>query len=233
MQYSFNIKGEDFVRAQSFDVNVSYKKLGAVCDAVRYLKAEKAIDVLDLVISKERAIPFRRHNKHMGSRSELGGAKGGYPTKAAAEVRKTIVNAIANAGNKGKSGSDMVIVCASANKTRIERRYPSKGSLAWGRGMYGMSAINHSDIEYAKIEIVLADDFSEKLTKNMKYFIRKRNKEAPQAKKPQAKAQQKAATPAISAAKPAQAPQMPKAAQVQQPAKEQPKKEAEQTQNKQ
>ncbi len=194
MNYSFNLKSEDFVRAISYDINASYKDLGAACDAVRYLRAVDALSVLDRVISLEHAIPYRRHNKHMGSRHELGGSKGAYPKKAAAELRKTIENAIANANNKGKSGDEMAIVCASANKTRIERRYPSKGSIAWGRGMYGRSATNHSDIEYAKIEIVLADEFSDNLTHNMKYFIRKRNaapKKEAKAAKPVAKAAQK------------------------------------------
>ncbi|MHB1830340.1 MAG: uL22 family ribosomal protein [Candidatus Micrarchaeaceae archaeon] len=183
MNYSFNVKGEDFVFAQSYDINASYKDLGAVCDAIRYLKAETALDILHHVVEKDIPVAYRRHNKHMGSRHELGGQKGGYPEKAASEILKTLSNAIANAGNRGKEGNEMVIVGASANKTRIERRYPSKGSIAWGRGMYGMSATNHSDIEYAKIEIVLADEFSDKLTKNMKYFIKmkKANNKQPKA----------------------------------------------------
>lgn len=176
MQYSFTIKGEGFVRAQKYDINASYKDLGAVCDAIRYVKAEEAIGILDRVIEMERAIPYRRHNKHMGSRSELGGSKGGYPEKAAQEVKDTLVNAIANAGNQGLDGQTMYVIHASANKTRIEKRYPSKGSLAWGRGMYGRSAINHSDLELAKIEIVLSDSDSRSLTHNMKYFIKSNDK---------------------------------------------------------
>ena len=174
MNYSFNFDGEDFVRAQSYDVNASYKDLGAVCDAIRYMKAQDAISLLSLLSRQEIPIPYRRHNKHMGSRHELGGSKGGYPRKAASEVMKTLTNAVANASNRGKAGSEMFIVGACANKTHIERRYPSKGSIAWGRGMYGMSATNHSDIEYAKIEIALADEFSDKLTANMKYFIKRK-----------------------------------------------------------
>jgi len=189
MNYSFNLKGDDFVSAISYDINASYKDLGAVCDAIRYKRALDAVALLDSVIAMDRPIAYKRHNKHMGSRHELGGSKGGYPGKAASEVRKTLVNAIANAGNKGKSGNDLFVVSASANKTRIERRSPSKGSIAWGRGMYGMSAINHSDIEYAKVEIVLADELSDKLTKNMKYFIKKRN---PPAKKALVKQEKKA-----------------------------------------
>jgi large subunit ribosomal protein L22 len=182
MNYSFNLKGDDFVRAQSYDVNASYKDLGAVCDAIRHLRANDAVAALERFAAKERPVPYRRHNKHMGSRHELGGQKGGYPEKAASEVLKTLVNAIANAGNKGKDVEDMFVVSASANKTRIERRYPSKGSIAWGRGMYGMSATNHSDIEYARIEIVLAEQDSDKLTHNMKYFIKRKNKPVSEAR---------------------------------------------------
>ncbi len=203
--YSFDVKGEDFVFARAHDINASYKDLGAVCAAVRYLKVSSALAVLDAVISKDHAIPYLRHNKHMGSRHELGGSKGGYPVKAAREVRKVIVNAAANAWNTGRPSEDMVIVGACANKTRIERRYPSKGSLAWGRGMYGMSAMNHSDLEYAKIEIVLADDMSQNITKNMKYFIRKKASEVKVAKasKAAAKQQAKPAAAAQKASKPA------------------------------
>ena len=174
MQYSFNnLKGDNFVFALRYDVNASYKDLGAVCDAIKYKKAQLAMDLLDKVIAKSMPIAFRRHSKHMGARHELGGIKGGYPVKAATEVKKTLINAVANANNKGFSGSDLFVVGASANKTHIERRYPSKGSIAWGRGMYGRSAMNHSDLEFAKIEIVLSDDYSPTLTHNMKYFIKK------------------------------------------------------------
>jgi large subunit ribosomal protein L22 len=190
MNYSFNIKGDEFVKAQSYDVNASYKDLGAVCDAIRHLRASDAVAALEQFAEKESPVHYRRHNRHMGSRHELGGRKGGYPEKAASEVLKTLVNAIANAGNKGKDADSMFVVSASANKTRIERRYPSKGSIAWGRGMYGMSATNHSDIEYAKIEIVLAEEGSGKLTKNMKYFIKRKNK--PVQKLAQKTAQKKA-----------------------------------------
>ena len=218
MKYSFNLKDDDFSRAISHDVNASYKDLGAVCDAIRYKRASEAVAILEGVISQEHPIAYLRHNKHMGSRHEIGGRKGGYPKRAASEVMKTLVNAMANAGNKGRSGADQYVVAASANKTRIERRYPSKGSIAWGRGMYGMSAINHSDIEYAKIEIVLADDLSDKLTKNMRYFIKKRNKPAPAQKaKPKQEAKPKAQTQAPK-------PELPKPTEHK---KEEPKKVAE------
>ncbi|MGC8776880.1 MAG: 50S ribosomal protein L22 [Candidatus Micrarchaeia archaeon] len=179
MKYSFNIKNAEGVAlAQRYDVNASYKDLAAVCDAVRYMNASAALSLLDKVISMEMPIPYRRHNKHMGARHELGGRKGAYPVKAAKEVKLAIINAIANANNMGLPGEDLYIVHASANKTRIERRYPSRGTLAWGRGMYGRASIMHSDLEYAKIEIGLANKDENWLTKNMKYFIKKKEQES-------------------------------------------------------
>ncbi|MEM3204874.1 MAG: 50S ribosomal protein L22 [Candidatus Micrarchaeaceae archaeon] len=177
MKYSLKIPKGNLVTAQKYDINASYKQLSAVCDAIRYLKASNAMEMLDSLIAMEMPIPFKRHNKGMGSRHELGGRKGAWPVKAAKYVRLVLINAMANANSKGFDGSEMFIIHAAANKTRIERRYPSKGGIYWGRGMYGRSAIRHSDLEYAKVEIALAEEGSESITKNMKYFIKKKNAE--------------------------------------------------------
>ncbi len=174
MKYSFNQEREGIVFAQRYDMNVSFKDLVAVCDAVRYLKVNRALDVIDGVISMEMPILYKRFSKGMGARHELGGRKGAYPIKAAKEVRLAIINAIGNAKNRGLGGEDMIIVHSTANKTRIERRYPSKGSISWGRGMYGRGAINHSDIEYAKLEIGIGNGDEKGITENMKYFIKQK-----------------------------------------------------------
>jgi large subunit ribosomal protein L22 len=201
MGYSFNLSG-DFIKAQGKDINASYKDLAIVCSAVRYMKAANALDLIDSVVAMQRPIPFNRYNKYMGSRHELGGRKGAYPVKAAKEVRKVIVNALANAENKGvEAPEELLIIHASANKTETMRRQPSKGSLAWGRGMYGRAALMHSDIEFARVEIVLGKETEPKLSDNMKYFIKKKRAEAMMAlkqrkpqpvKKPQKKTDKKA-----------------------------------------
>ncbi len=172
--YSFNIPG-DFIKAKGSEINASYKQLSMVCNAIRYMKASKALDVLDGVISMQMPILFPRYSKYMGARHELGGKKGSYPIKASKEVRAVLVNAMSNAESKGRAmPEDMVIIHASANKVQTISRTPSQGSLAWGRGMYGRSAIMHSDIELCKVEIVLGEGNEGQLTKNMKYFIKKK-----------------------------------------------------------
>ena len=189
--YSYNLDRQDVVFAKLYDINVSYKSLNAVCNAIRYRNVNDAMRVLDQVISMEMPILYKRYSKKIGARSELGGRKGRYPQKAAKEVKKVLANAVANAGNKGLNGESMFVVHASSNKTLIVRRNPSRGSLAWGRGMYGRSSINHSDIEYAKIEIGIAD-VNDKLSGNMRYFIKKNS---PSAKASTKSAQKKAAVP--------------------------------------
>ncbi|VVB76653.1 50S ribosomal protein L22 [uncultured archaeon] len=181
MAYSFNLKKEPFVFAHGRDINVSYKDLGAVCDAIRYLKVGAAMDVLDDVMSMSMPVLYRRHNTYMGSRHELGGQKGKWPVKAAKEAKVILVNAVANSASRGLSADDLYVVHASATKTQIARRSPSKGSLSWGRGKYGRSASVHSDLEYARIEIGLGTGREEELSKNMKFFIMKKNKGAPKA----------------------------------------------------
>ena len=101
MAYSFNLGKAPFAFAHGRDINASYKDLGAVCDAIRYLRAGTAVELLDEVIGKRAPIPYRRHNKYMGSRHELGGTKGAYPMKAAKEVKTILVNAMANSAQQG------------------------------------------------------------------------------------------------------------------------------------
>jgi large subunit ribosomal protein L22 len=195
MKYSINIERNGISLAQGYDINASYKDLTAVCDAIRYLKTDAAEKVLEGVITEKMAIPFKKYNKYMGSRHELQGRKGAYPIKAATEVRHIMVNAIANAQKKGMAQDTLFVVHASANKTHIERRRPSKGSLSWGRGQYGTSSGTHSDLEYAKIEIGVSSPDEKALTENMKHGIKVRNR-VHEAKKPAPKPKPKAAASA-------------------------------------
>jgi large subunit ribosomal protein L22 len=207
MAYSFNLKKEPFAFALREEVNASYKNLGAVCDAIRYTSASSAMSLLDAVAGGRAPVSFKRYNKYMGSRRELGGAKGAYPMKAAKEVRAVLSNAIANAENKGMDRESLYVVHASATKTRIERRQPSKGSLSWGRGRYGRASPVRSNLEYARIEVVLGTGSEEELTVNMKRFIKKSADAAKaraarkkaQAEKKAAKAKQPAAATAVRA----------------------------------
>ncbi len=175
--YNGNKKGMTFALMESIDA--SYKDLGAVCDTIRYRKAQSALALLES-IAGGRAVYYRTHNTGFGARHELGGRKGRYPMKAAKIVRRVLINAIANAKNSGYMPEELAVVHASANKKQILQRGPAKGVLYMGSGItghtYGFAPARRSNLEYAKVEIGLASEESE-LGENAKRFIKIHEKE--------------------------------------------------------
>ncbi len=203
--YSYNLDRKDAVFASTSDLNASFKDLCCVCDAVRYRAVPNAIAVLDGVINDGRPIEFRRHNRYMGSRHELGGKKGRYPMKCAAMVRKVIVNAVANARNKGEDPDSMYIVHACANKTYEIPRSPPKGIRAVRTGGYGYTPMRRSNISFAKIEIGIASKDKKELGSRMKRVLKAVSKAERPAKVQQQPKQQKKEQPKTKSIKPLEA----------------------------
>lgn len=155
-KYSYNMDKKDIIFSVESGLNASFKDLCAVCDYIRYRNASSAIAMLEKVSKGDIPIEFKRHNKYMGSRHELGGKKGRYPKKCAKMVWKVLVNACANAKNKGMDVDSMYVVHAAPNKTIIIPRTPPKGVRAVRSGGYGYTTMRKSNIELAKIEIGIA-----------------------------------------------------------------------------
>ncbi|MBI5228331.1 hypothetical protein HY988_07090 [Candidatus Micrarchaeota archaeon] len=126
-------------------VNASYKDLSEVCGRIQGKKSAWAMQFLELASNQEIPIMFKRHNKKLGHRRELGGQKGRYPHKAATFVLNALKSAIANGGVKGL-GVEYTILSACANKTQALPRMASKGRSA------------RSYLELSKIEVVLKPD---------------------------------------------------------------------------
>ena len=134
-------------------VNASYKDLSEVCGVIRRKSAEWAVSFLQKAAKGEVPVRYRRHNKKLAHRRELGGKKGRYPQKAAKIVLKVLKSALANGINKGL-GEKYVVRSAVANKKHIYPRVAPKGR--WAR----------SYLETARVEIVLEavnDDTSRKV----------------------------------------------------------------------
>ena len=208
MRYSFNLDKSDVVFASLSDINASPKDLCVVCDAIRYKRTDTALKILEDVESGTTAMRFRQHNRYMGSRHELGGNPGRFPKKCAGIVRKVLVNACANAKNKGFDADSMQVIHASANKTIVAPRSPPKGTRAVVVGGYGYSSMRRSNLEFAKVEIGLSSKCEGKLGKNSRKLIKMFGKfdvDAPQKKiekkKTKEKQEVKAAAPAITANK--------------------------------
>ncbi len=124
--YSYSIivpKEARIAKAQVHDVDASYKDLGQVLGAIKGKTVAQATQLLDLCISRKKAIPFRKFAKHLGHRSELGGRKGKYPIKEARIALQLLDNAVANANAKGLDKSALVIYGASAHKQNVFMRY--------------------------------------------------------------------------------------------------------------
>jgi large subunit ribosomal protein L22 len=172
LKYSYNLEKKNVVFASASDLNASFKDLTAVCDAIRYKSVDSAMRLLDDVVNNGKAIEFKRHNKYMGSRHELGGKKGRYPRKCAAMVLKVVVNAAANAKNKGQYPEYMHVIHAAANKTQEMYRAPPKGARAVSNGGYGYTTHRTSNIAFARIEIGIANNDLEELSPKMKRALK-------------------------------------------------------------
>ncbi len=140
--------GENCACARLEGINASYKDLAEVCGVIRKKTTDWAVDFLEKAAKGEVPVRYRRHNKKLGHRRELGGKKGRYPKKAAAIVLKVLKSAIANGRNKGL-GEEYIIFSAVANKKHTYPRIAPKGR--WAR----------SYLETARVEIVLESNKKE------------------------------------------------------------------------
>lgn len=145
-KYGFNKAvpaGEKLAKAQAHDVEASYKDLTQVCADIRGTLAEPALAHLRMVEEGKAAVEFKRFNKRMAHRRELGGKKGRFPMKAARHVAKVLQNALANAATQGIQTP--LVFHAAANKQRTLPRMAPKGRR------------NRNDYETARIEIILKE----------------------------------------------------------------------------
>jgi len=170
-EYGFNKKSQfnekQLAKAQQYNIDASYKDLAAVCDNIRGLNADEGVKYLQAVLSGF-PVEYRKWNKKLGHRRELGGKKGRYPIKAAGIVLSVLNNAIANATSKGLD--NLVIVHAAANKQAIYPRLQSKG-----RQM-------RANYETARVEVILAGKENEALLAQQKKKIEERAKMKAEAK---------------------------------------------------
>lgn len=120
------------------------KDLVEVCGNIRRKPVGVAIRILEDAAEGKMPILYRRNNKRLGHRRELGGRKGRYPKKSAKIVLKALRSAIANAQGKGLS-EELMVMHAAANKKLEHGRLSPKGRR------------NYSGFVTARIEIVLKE----------------------------------------------------------------------------
>ena len=81
------IDESDIAKAIGKDLDISLKHAVVICDAIRGIKLDKAIELLEGVGKLEKVIPFKKFNTGVGHRS--GNVKiGKYPQKAAKAIQR-------------------------------------------------------------------------------------------------------------------------------------------------
>src|SRR3989338_10886601 len=125
--YSFSsYSKEGMARAIGKSLPISFKQSIEICNFIRNKNVVYAKNVLNRVIEKKTAIPFRRFNDNMGHKKRI--AAGRYPGKASKEILDLISLVEANAQFKGMNSSNLVIAHINANKAATVMHYGRKRS---------------------------------------------------------------------------------------------------------
>ncbi len=111
-RYSFQDK-ENMAKAYGKSLPISTKVAVEVSNFLRGKTTQKAKAILERVLQKKQAIPYKRAVDGVGHKPNM--ASGRYPQKASEEYLSLIKQAEANAEAKGL-GEELVIVHLSAHK---------------------------------------------------------------------------------------------------------------------
>lgn len=155
MPYKYTTKDlddETMSKALGIDLPISTKQSIEICNFLRRRKLQRAKDILENVIQKKQAIPFKRFNKDMGHKRTTPTA-GRYPINACKEILKMLLTAEANAQFKGLNTSLLVIKNLLAKKASR----PTHQGRRFGREM-----------KRTHIEVVLEEKEEVKKTKEDK-----------------------------------------------------------------
>lgn len=97
------------------DLPISTKKSVEICNFIRHKKLKKAKDMLNSVLQKKVAVPYKRYNRNTPHRKGRI-ASGRYPVKASSEILKLLEGVEANAQQKGLDVNNLVIDQIIANQ---------------------------------------------------------------------------------------------------------------------
>ena len=119
------IDGKDIAKASATSLPISTKQSIEVCNFIRNKKLEKAKAILERVLEKKEAIPFKRFGSDTGHKKGKIGT-GRYPQKTAEEILKLLNSVEANAQDKGLNTDDLKIIQLIANKASTPWRFGRK-----------------------------------------------------------------------------------------------------------
>lgn len=132
---------------------ISTKQAIEICNFIRGKEVDNAKKILERVIKKEVAIPFKRFNMDMGHKRKIG--PGRYPKKASGEIIGLLESVNSNAQFKGLSTSNLIIKKICANKA----------SSSWHFGRKRRRKMKRTNIEIVVEEGKAKEDMKEKASK--------------------------------------------------------------------
>ena len=134
--YTFrDYKAENMARAIGMALPISLKQSVEICNFIENKNVNDAKKILQNVMDKKLAIPFKRYNWDLGHKKGIG--PGRYPGKASKEFIKLIESAEANAQFKGLNTSNLLISHISAHKS----------SKSWHYGRQSRRKMKRTNIE--------------------------------------------------------------------------------------
>jgi large subunit ribosomal protein L17e len=128
------------LRAMAGQERVHFKPMFETGRAIKGMKVNKALEFLEAVVRKERAVPFRVYNEgipHHAQGKEWGCPSSRWPVKSCQLYIKLIKNAVAQAEEKKKKGIDINVEklevvhvqCNRAAQYRWRRIYQAHGRV--------------------------------------------------------------------------------------------------------
>jgi ribosomal protein uL22 len=121
--------------ALGLSVDASTRHGREVANFIRGRKAEEAVKMLEAVIEKKLAVPYRLFKRDLSHKTGVGPAR--FPVKTSKAILAVLKNAIANAQQKGLNPSDLVL-------THISVQMASK---PWHSGRKGRTKMKRANIE--------------------------------------------------------------------------------------
>ena len=104
------------------NMSFSTKHAIEICNHLRKKKLGLAKEILEGVIAKKKAIPFKRFTDGVGHKKGRIAA-GRYPVKASKDILKLLKQAESNASIKGLSTEELIIRHLVANKASTPMRF--------------------------------------------------------------------------------------------------------------
>ena len=134
--YTFkNYDKEHMARAVGIALPISFKHSVEICGFIRYKNVNDAKKMLQKVVEKKMAIPFKRYDFDLGHKTKVGPAR--FPEKASIEFIKLIENVESNAQFKGLNTSNLIINHISAHNA----------GKAWHYGRFSRRRVKRANIE--------------------------------------------------------------------------------------